>query len=173
MGLDMYLRRKVYVGANYEHNKVEIDISIKKDGKELKINKGRITYIEEEAAYWRKCNQIHQWFVTNVQDGEDNCSSYYVSNEQIKNLIDTCKVVRDSLKSSEIKEIEIKEYGGKDKVTIFVNTDVAETLLPSQPGFFFGSTHYDQWYLNDIEHTIEQLESLDLEESEYEYQASW
>ena len=173
MGLDMYLRRKVYVGANYEHNKVEIDISIKKDGKELKINKGRITYIEEEAAYWRKCNQIHQWFVTNVQDGEDNCSSYYVSNEQIKDLIDTCKKVRDSLVSSETKEIEIDEYGRKDKVTIFVNTDVAENLLPSQSGFFFGSTHYDQWYLNDIEHTIEQLESLDLEESEYEYQASW
>ncbi len=173
MGLDSYLRRKVYVGANYEHNKVEIDISIKKDGKELKINKGRITYIEEEAAYWRKCNQIHQWFVTNVQDGEDNCSSYYVSIEQIKDLINTCKKVRDSLVSSETKEIEIEEYGRKNKVTIFVNTDIAETLLPSQSGFFFGSTHYDQWYLNDIEHTIEQLESLDLEESEYEYQASW
>lgn len=173
MGLDMYLKKRIYIGANYEHNNVEIDINIKKDGKEIKINPKKITYIEEDAAYWRKANQIHNWFVTNVQDGEDNCSSYYVSNEQIKDLIDTCKKVRDSLVSSETKEIEIDEYGRKDKVTIFVNTDVAENLLPSQSGFFFGSTHYDQWYLNDIEHTIEQLESLDLEESEYEYQASW
>ena len=29
--------------------------------------------IIEQVGYWRKANQIHNWFVENVQDGEDDC----------------------------------------------------------------------------------------------------
>ena len=31
--------------------------------------------VSVNAAYWRKANAIHKWFVDNVQDGEDNCQS--------------------------------------------------------------------------------------------------
>lgn len=62
--------------------------------------------------------------------------------------------------------------------------EVAE-LLPTQSGFFFGSTDYDEWYLQDIDDTINLLEQVLKEHAElvaegvaewdieYDYQASW
>lgn len=79
MGLDMYLTKKIYIGGNYEWNKVEGIVDIKKDNKQIPIDLSKVTYIDEQVAYWRKANAIHKWFVDNVQEGNDNCQSYYVS----------------------------------------------------------------------------------------------
>ena len=48
---------------------------------------------------------------------------------------------------------------------LMTNSHIAENLLPSASGFFFGSTDYDQYYMNDIDNTIEILEGL-LKESD-------
>jgi hypothetical protein len=73
MGLDMFLSRKKYVGAEYEHRKVTGNISIKIGDKELPIDFNKVSYIEESVAYWRKQNAIHKWFVDKVQSGNDDC----------------------------------------------------------------------------------------------------
>ena len=58
-----------------------------------------------------------------------------------------------------------------------VNPDVAESLLPTQSGFFFGSTDYDQWYMQDIENTIEiltkTLRETDFNKCMVVYSSSW
>jgi len=75
MGLDMYLTKKHYV-QNWAHNpkEQEVKITVKVGGKKHPmINTKKITYITEEAIYWRKSNQIHKWFVDTCQDGEDDC----------------------------------------------------------------------------------------------------
>ena len=82
----------------------------------------------EEVGYWRKANQIHKWFVDNVQNGVDNCGEYKVTKEQLIELRDTCNKVLD-------------------------DGNLAPELLPTRSGFFFGSTGYDEWYFNDIENT--------------------
>ena len=157
MGLDMFLNRKKYIGANYEHRKVDAFISITIGGKKIPIDIEKLSYIEEAVGYWRKANQIHNWFVENVQDGEDDCKSYSVSIEDLKELLDLCK------------EIELEP-------------SKAEELLPTCKGFFFGSTDYDESYMEDIKYTIELLEKLIKEEEEYnkdgfysefEYFSSW
>ena len=58
---------------------------------------------------------------------------------------------------------------------IDANHSLAEELLPSASGFFFGGTEYDEWYYNDIAHTIKCLtEALEDESAdEFEYHASW
>jgi hypothetical protein len=107
-----------------------------------------------EVAYWRKANAIHAWFVDNVQGGKDDCGTYPVNLEQLAGLVQTCK------------EILLGYKTGKD-------------ALPTRGGFFFGGTGYDDWYRQDIESTIEQLEPLLTPEAitagntEYEYHASW
>jgi hypothetical protein len=54
---------------------------------------------------------------------------------------------------------------------------VAMATLPPQPGFFFGSTDIDEDYYEDIENTINQLESIlnnpKLKDFDFYYQASW
>lgn len=153
----MYLRRKKYIGANYEHRNVTGSANIIIGGKKIPIDFKRIVYIEEEGCYWRKANQIHKWFVDNVQNGVDNCRDYYVSTKKLQELLDVCKEVK-------------------------ANPDKAPELLPTQEGFFFGGTEYDEWYFENIDYTIEQLSRLLEEEkqlnedgfySDFEYHSSW
>lgn len=42
----------------------------------------------------------------------------------------------------------------------FKNTKVALELLPPTKGFFFGNDDVDEWYLKDIEETIETLSTV-------------
>ena len=62
-----------------------------------------------------------------------------------------------------------------DDVEVFEDTELAEELLPTQSGFFFGGTEYDQWYVQGLDETINQIEPLLQEEGdgEFYYQASW
>lgn len=135
MGLDMYLWKEVYIGAEYAHRQMQVDIDIRKNGTKLPINKNKLYKVIEEAMYWRKANAIHNWFVQNVQDGTDDCGKYHVSIEQ---LIELRKTIKKVLK----------------------NHKKAEELLPSTSGFFFGSTEYDSWYFDDLKRTEEELFEL-------------
>ncbi len=152
MGLDMYLYKKNYIwSGDWIKPEKRQEVIVKKDGEvDTSIKPERVKYVIEEVGYWRKANQIHQWFVENVQQGEDDCKSYWVSRENLIELLDICK--------------QIKEDNSK-----------AESLLPTQSGFFFGGTEYDEWYFNDINNTVEILEDILSDESadDFEYQSSW
>ena len=137
MGLDMYLNRKTYV-KQWSHQTPEekFEITITKGGKPYDgIDLANVTHIEEEVGYWRKANQIHRWFVENVQDGVDNCGEYSVGKSQLEELLNVCReVLNDHSK--------------------------AEDLLPSAAGFFFGNTDYDEYYYDDLERTIVMLDKI-------------
>lgn len=145
MGLDMYLSKKTYV-KQWEHKGDEnFKVEVTQKGEPVShIKSERISHVEEEVGYWRKANQIHNWFVQNVQQGEDDCGTYFVSEEQLEELLELCKKVLD-------------------------NNELAEELLPSTSGFFFGSTDYDEWYFNDLKLTVEIIESLLSERNERGY----
>lgn len=179
MGLDMYLTRKKYVGANYDFNKVTGEIKIYKGGKELPIDLEKVTYINEQVGYWRKANHIHKWFIDNVQKGNDDCKSYYVDISKLEELLEICKKVK---KSCKLKEKRIEENGEKYNMKVIENPKIAEELLPCQSGFFFGSTEYNEYYLQNIDETIKILTNIIKQEEEYnkqgiynefEYRASW
>lgn len=176
----MYLSKKTYV-KNWSHMSPEElhEITVKKNGQEVStIKKERISSIEESVAYWCKANHIHQWFVDNVQDGDDNCREHYVDEDQLRELVDACKTVKESLMNSPKKTIKVEigwQNGEKlyDDVEVFEDTSVAEELLPTQPGFFYGSVEYGEWYLTSLDDTIAQLEPLLEEGGEFYYNSSW
>ena len=154
MGLDMYLYATDYFSSHT--NKEGYDHSVKALGAEEFLSKHSYNQmgsvdVKVEVAYWRKANAIHKYFVDNLQDDVDNCQNTHVSREELQNLLDICN--------------EVMEDRSK-----------AEKLLPTQSGFFFGSTAYDEWYFEDIELTIKQLTSI-LEDAPerwgFEYCASW
>lgn len=128
------------------------------------------------AMYWRKANAIHKWFVDNVQYGEDDCGSYEVSVEQLKELRKTCKKV---LKSTKLVETKVPNgYVMRDgKMVPYEMVDgkvledpsVAEELLPTQSGFFFGGTEYDEWYWNDLEMTVKGIDAIMRSVERFEY----
>ena len=106
--------------------------------------------VEVTCAYWRKANQIHNWFVTNIQKGEDNCGEYYVPQDKLTELMVICEHALES----------------KDP-----------TLLPPQAGFFFGGTDIDEWYWRDLESTVTQLKRIfalpEVDNLSFYYSSSW
>lgn len=191
MGLDMNLYKKHYV-QNWDHTPKEkrYSISVKQNSKAVKsINVKRIAYIEEDIGYWRKANQIHKWFIDNCAGGDGDVREMYVSNEQIKELYQLCLKVKAKAKLVEGK-IKNGASGSKDADGKFVwipnmqdgsyieNAEEIAELLPTESGFFFGSTDYDEYYMQDIDNTIEilkpEVELIDKGEyAEYYYSASW
>jgi len=140
--------------------------------------------IHQNLASWRKANQIHSWFVENVQGGVDDCGYYIVSEGVLEELLGICKQIKEQavLKPGKVKNGYTLTKDGKcdwDYVDGFVitNLEVCEELLPTRGGFFFGSTEYDSYYMEDIDQTIEILEKV-LKETDFVneavyYTSSW
>lgn len=184
MGLDMYLARKTYV-KNWKTNKPEDDITVTVAGKGTEhIKTENISNIVEDVMYWRKANQIHNFFIEKCADGDGDRSTMRVEREHLEDLLDRCNKV---LTASKLIEGKIKngqrstEKGWEDVMVdgkFIEDSTVAEELLPTASGFFFGGTDYDEYYIHDIVETKECLERL-LKETEdtykvdYEYTASW
>lgn len=140
--------------------------------------------IAEQVGYWRKANHIHDWFVNNIQDGEDDCDYHReVTKADLEELLDICETV---LKSCELVEGKINNgYHSENgrMVPTIVNgkyvkdPSVAEELLPTTEGFFFGGTDYDEYYVDSIENTIDiitkVLETTDFEKEMVYYISSW
>lgn len=154
MGLDMYLTGKRYMSKYFDKEDSERIQKVNEvfgfEGEEdADYNAVEVSF---RVGYWRKANQIHQWFVTNCQEGEDDCREYWVGREQLQQLMGVCQTVLD-------------------------DTSKAAELLPTQDGFFFGGTDYDEWYLGDLKYTVERIGKIladpALEKCDFYYQSSW
>ena len=143
MGLDMYLNRELFIWTE-QREKLKIT-GIKG------INPQKVNKITEDAIYWRKANAIHNWFVKNIQEGNDDCGTYYVSKENLEKLLETVKKV-------------------------LINPKLADKLLPTHEGFFFGGVEYDEWYFQDLEKTETELTKILTKwdkDWDYFYHSSW
>ena len=141
----------------------------------------------EECHYWRKANAIHNFFVENVQDGNDDQNDYNVPKSAIEDLAERCDLVLQLLDKCEKKEIQVpvgykrNEKGETVEIfqshTVYGVTDEIFNLLPTTSGFFFGSTEYDEWYRQDILETKELCDQLlitmDWDNEELTYASSW
>lgn len=137
--------------------------------------------LKEEIGYWRKANQIHHWFVENVQGGEDNCEEYKVTREQLGGLLD---IVQEVIKS--IKLVPGAVSVGQRLVDgewidqtrpgfVIADPTIAKALLPVREGFFFGSYDYDSWYFDNLVVTKDILETAlaSYPDAWFTYQSSW
>lgn len=152
MGLDQYLYAKQYTSES-DYARPE-KFAVLKDvvGSDIKflVKDSPSISVEMKVGQWRKANAIHAYFVDNCQNGEDDCRLSYVSPEKLTELLDLCKQV-------------------------LADHSKADELLPSQSGFFFGNTEYDEWYFSDLTDTVEILENaLKMgDDWEFYYQSSW
>jgi hypothetical protein len=176
MGLDMYLEARKYVskidwkavpqgglpdGASFDDYESEDFVALKGlfPARLLKHNDAGSS-VAINIGYWRKANQIHGWFVREVQDNQDDCREYPVSSEKLAELLDTVRKVLDG------------------------NKDTARELLPVTAGFFFGNYNeddgYDEYYYEQLRYTETMLEDIlnalsEEDKNTYDlyYQSSW
>ena len=169
MGLDMYLEiRKSEYRSKYSKDKgSRIKLEYPKDITEFipDLTDLRISrQTNYEVGYWRKANQIHNWFMQNCANRDeydnpiDDCRPVEITVDKLEALLDTCKKV-------------------------LADHSLAGSLLPTTDGFFFGSTEYDDYYFGELEQTVEIIEpvlkfakhKLEIKDYAWEvyYQASW
>lgn len=183
MGLDMYLRASRFVsGYAYETDKSHYTALVSQfDMAEFLDPETPTAHVDFTVMYWRKANAIHKWFVTNCQEGIDDCRDADVSRKQLAELRDTCQKVIDRVEvvPGDIHigtswrngaRSESYEPGG-----VIANPDVAAALLPTTDGFFFGGGGYDQYYLLSLRETIDAINrALRLDDEWiFEYHSSW
>ena len=83
-----------------------------------------------EDAYFRKVNFLYRFFEDRL---DEECS--FVTYDDLEEIISRCKKV-------------------------LKNHSLAEELLPSRDGFFFGSTEYDNYYFDDVKYVLRQMKKL-------------
>lgn len=186
----MYAVRRHYV-RQWDHQKPEerYSVVVTRGGKPVTcIQPERISEIKEEVMYWRKANHIHGWFVDNIQDGKDDCKSYFVTQEELRELLDVCERV---IESSELVEGTV--YAGtvydqehpeglvmREPGKVIKDATVAKELLPTRAGFFFGTEEYDEYYLKEVVRTRDWINQMlsepaccDGDHSGIHYSSSW
>ena len=136
MGLDMYLTAEKYVSGYSDVPTRDKIMAALNDYPPLR-DEGSYATVNVSVAYWRKANAIHGWFVRELQDGKDDCDKYFVPLEKLKELVATC-----------------------ESVLFKRDPEHAEEELPTESGFFFGSTEYDDWYWENVEATIDMLSPM-------------
>jgi hypothetical protein len=144
------LTAEKYIGGKWDHNKEG-----KRQSEAIKAivaTSFPVDSVTVELAYWRKSNQIHQWFVDNVQGGKDEYQNSYVTKENLEALL---KLVNE----------------------VLADHSRAEELLPTAKGFFFGSQDYDEWYFKGLQETKDMIEKIlateDLDDWNMYYHSSW
>lgn len=91
-------------------------------------------------------------------------------------------------KVEEIEEQDDEFYircGSECVAKVITNPELAQAELPTQAGFFFGDTNYNEYYLDDLKEYIRQADEViadyeneiangtDKFDIDYTYQASW
>lgn len=161
MGLDMYLSARKYVRRK--------DLDTMRDTHEFisLVTSTNTAYLVESegfsgatveipVGYWRKANWIHNWFVNNVQQGNDDCKDYHVPHE----------------KMVELQEVILK---------VLANPDMARAKLAGVDGFFFGDSNIynedgtlNDYYKETLQYTLERLNQLVNEKDiDFWYTSSW
>ncbi|MET0038570.1 MAG: hypothetical protein ABW041_00290 [Dehalococcoides mccartyi] len=162
MGLDMYLTGKLYVSEHKwddegKESSPGLELAQKLvDSQFITQTFNGISSLEFRLMYWRKANAIHKYFV-DYSECEDDCRPIEVSKDCLKALLERCN-------------------------SILAKPSSAPEILPTQEGFFFGSTDYDRYYMEDIKYTAEKLTEILANISKLEaqhqyldicYHASW
>lgn len=160
MGLDMYLTARKFLWAIKEEDMADqignpliqdlLDVGLTQKPVSFTDGDFKLDYIIVQAGYWRKANHIHDWFVQNIQGGEDDCKDYYVDRDTLIELKETCEKV-------------------------LLVPGMAGELLASSEGFFFGGTQIDDRYFHNLRHTVTIVETCMKypENWDFHYRSSW
>ena len=142
-------------------------------------------YLEDgkghELAYWRKANAVHRWFNNQKEGGLEDCERMEVSKEMLNDLKQVCDGIIEKLKQ-EVPSLETffndNEWIEKNweawRPSLELTKHCAE-VLPTQSGFFFGSTEYGVGYFLDVKNTSDQISKVLTEHPrcKFKYHAWW
>lgn len=159
MGLDIYFYK--FKKADWKKAS-ELKEAIANEPDDEKANKmideanEMLPDIQTEIGYFRKVNFLMAFF-----NYEGNCEYKEITRKQLRELKDKCFAVY-TLKP------------GDGVMTDEIIKKCSETL-PTQAGFFFGNTNYDEWYFQEVKEVLEWVSGVleDLKRTEVVLMYCW
>ena len=164
MGLDMYFFAKKTTYKSFSKwdepdrtNEVNYpeDLKIFSDYIYDRNFKSELIETTYQIGYFRKFNALHSYIVKTFANGVDDCQDiilYKEDVEQIKKVLD-------------------------DVLNAHQQVEKAKELLPTQSGFFFGGTDYDEYYFEEAKVAADLMQSFldnfDFDKYQLIYEASW
>ena len=133
----------------------------------LDIDFVKVRQRRKELSYFRKVNFLVKFFNDKmieycggtILDGLD----VPIDREWCEELLEKCNKVVDKynkLKASyTLSTDENNTNLFESQVADDLFAKFASETLPTMAGFFYGSTDYDKWYLNDVKNVIEHLQN--------------
>ena len=141
--------------------------------------------IFETVASLEKANQIHAWFVNNIQNGIDDNSYYFVTEDDFLELKEICEKVLKLNPYNLNKDSYLLYYSANGLIEkgIITKEQYAKLeselnkILPTKEGFFFGPIDYALSYFLNVKNTLEMLtkilDNANFENEVYLYHSSW
>lgn len=169
MGLDQYLYKRTSLNvSDFFKPEQRHEVLIMQNGVETNIiQKDRISSITELVFTWRKFNALEGYMMKyhneSVEIGQKNI---YLYKEDFVRLLDVAKKVEESLAKSTKKVIQEEVGWSKQKgklyedVEVYNDIDVVKELFPPEEGFFFGSNEIDDYYRENVQGLIQEIQSV-------------
>jgi hypothetical protein len=154
MGLDIFFHKTKR--SNWNKIKKEIDafnaLSEEEQSKRYDERTHPTANFEpEEIGYFRKVNFLMEFF-----HYEGNCEHKEISKDELEELRNACIEI-GRMKPCKVEYVKATSQWDKDRVVnVYSEADQkrCSELLPTQSGFFFGSTDYDEWYFRDVKEVL-------------------
>jgi len=162
MGLDMYFEARTSKFNSFSRwdlqegkmDKTKYPKDLTTFGEYIMGNNYKSHSTEEyyQIGYFRKFNALHNWIVKHLANDVDECQRIYIEENEAEGLLKILKEVQ-------------------------ADHTLADQLLPTADGCFFGSLQYDEWYFNDVDRAVELFDTIinNFNFGKYDliYQASW
>lgn len=154
MGLDIYFHKTKRTEWKRFQNDLAAYENLPKDEQTDGNNPYR-DFDPEEIGYFRKVNFLMSFF-----NYEDNCEYKEISKDKLEELRYACiEICRMKPVRVEVTKytfgctVEVKDYSLADQ-------ERCAELLPTQSGFFFGNTDYDQGYFNSVKEVLSWVDGV-------------
>ena len=127
MGLDIYFHKTKRSEWNEVKSKIEAFNELPEEEQTKQYESETYPtkdFNPDDIGYFRKVNFLMSFF-----DYDGNCEYKEIAKCELEDLRDAC---------AEISKMEP------------INKERCAELLPTQSGFFFGNTDYNEWYFDDV-----------------------
>ena len=154
MGLDIYFHKTKRTEWNEVKSKIDAFNELPEEEQTKQYESETYptkNFDPDEIGYFRKVNFLMEFF-----HYEGNCEYQEIAKSELEALQDACLEI-SKMKPSQVVYVKAEHQWDKDRVeTVLSETDKARCaeILPTQSGFFFGNTDYNQWYLDDVKDVL-------------------
>lgn len=142
MGLDQYLTAHKLICGYTHHSEagereayLKLLESVGLQESDVSLDTPHLS-VSVTVAYWRKAHTVHAWFVSNVQDGVDDCRSSYASRKFLEFAVEHCRKVLKAEKPGSVISTEKDDYSinttigiGRDLEELHMTKDMLEPVL--------------------------------------------